>query len=967
MSTLEAVSNFEHCKSNVVMNCTVLPDFIDTIKRYSRQTNDANGGPVSFCKTRQILDAFLHLVAKHNNNGEEFQFIADKLGECGINTSCVMLRRNYRDRSKLLDTVYRGIDSINHSPIDSARSQILDKIHCFYSHQLTDLNQNINHLTNKTIQKYNQLGDGLAIHDKLYSFGTEFVYGYKGEGKHNYMSYTPIYKKYDNLKLEMTQNDMYRLTIDQFDAETQKANIHLLSHHCKKYFRDVSIEHILSLMIYSNYDRLQYEFSKTYRENSMAHNQFFHLAKYLKMSVQRFGTSIMDGIVKSFYHGIGEQLLFPETIGMGNRGVSIYCPLSTSSSFAIATYFCNDNDGLIVEFGGDQSKAKYFSMRWLSDFPSEYEMLFLQNYNPMQMNSIIDTKTGYRFDIILDVLKIIEQIIRGNQCDSNALIQHTTLIEQIIANQLFKEFPDRFQPIKTLHAYGAKLIDRYCKNKTELVVDYNMITEKEYLFLYELLSHKDSQWIKLELFDAIFPNVESIVVTNIDLSSTTFDHILYNIKSSKLKQIRILPNYSSSLIVKRGILQYKQAFRECQFDLSNDGDSLWLSIRKAKDTRISSRFKVFTTLFFTFLAAMISFSYSSAMEMADTCDANASCHNIFCLFGCHCDIGWIGDGKECQHICTIDPCDGNAICLQNASSSQGYQCYCNPGWTGNGVSQCMPKLDRNATKQWHFVKDVFVNVSDLDYDMVAAYDENADQDVITLLGGHNYPSNRYIFNISSHEIILVDSIPDLNIKSNGQNSVIINDLLYYSLEGKLHNIDLGTFKPSTIQKKMLETHNECITSDHENNIFMIGGTSYIARNGGSFTVYEYLQIYNIPGGQWFLGVNLTQPRFSGSCAYWKAQDTLYYFGGYVGVRHNMLRDVVVLRSVSSKNNSWKAAASTLTAKVSGTHAFVSSKHQIILIIGIVGRHEFPFCNEFHLLGEHITNCQPFNNMFYQKF
>eukprot|EP01083_Nonionella_stella_P231828 818375_1 len=353
--------------------------------------------------------------------------------------------------------------------------------------------------------------------------------------------------------------------------------------------------------------------------------------------------------------------------------------------------------------------------------------------------------------------------------------------------------------------------------------------------------------------------------------------------------------------------------------------------------------------------------------MADTCDANASCHNIFCLFGCHCDIGWIGDGKECQHICTIDPCDGNAICLQNASSSQGYQCYCNPGWTGNGVSQCMPKLDRNATKQWHFVKDVFVNVSDLDYDMVAAYDENADQDVITLLGGHNYPSNRYIFNISSHEIILVDSIPDLNIKSNGQNSVIINDLLYYSLEGKLHNIDLGTFKPSTIQKKMLETHNECITSDHENNIFMIGGTSYIARNGGSFTVYEYLQIYNIPGGQWFLGVNLTQPRFSGSCAYWKAQDTLYYFGGYVGVRHNMLRDVVVLRSVSSKNNSWKAAASTLTAKVSGTHAFVSSKHQIILIIGIVGRHEFPFCNEFHLLGEHITNCQPFNNMFYQKF
>eukprot|EP01084_Bolivina_argentea_P248809 416276_1 len=453
MSSLEIIP--QDCKSVSAKHCHLLPDFIDFFNTFTRSTiitkNDANDGRISLartnCKIEDTLNTFLHFVEKHNNN-QDFKYITNKLSQCNIQT-CVMFRRNYRYRLRLTDQIY-GKCAVKYI----VNTQIFDKIHCFYKHQF---NQNSNNFINQTIQKYNQLQDGIYIHckDKMYSFGSEFVYGYKDEDKGDYKNYKRIIQKYANLKLEMTQNNIYQLTTQQFNTEYEKARIHLSSSYCKTNFSDITTEHILCLMIYCNYDSLQREFSKTYRENTIEHKEFFHLAKNLKITVRWFGTSMKDGIDKC-YHGIGEKLLFPQTIGIDNRGISIYCPLSTSSSLSVAINFCNHNNGLIVEFGGKDSKAKYFSMQFLSDFPSESEMLFIQNYHPMQLNNIIDSKTGYQFDWVLKCLKIIEKITRDKRCNSEELSQCTDLIENIISNQLFKHFPNQFKPFKSLHVYAAE-------------------------------------------------------------------------------------------------------------------------------------------------------------------------------------------------------------------------------------------------------------------------------------------------------------------------------------------------------------------------------------------------------------------------------------------------------------------------------------------------------------------------------
>eukprot|EP01084_Bolivina_argentea_P065351 119116_1 len=464
--------------------------------------------------------------------------------------------------------------------------------------------------------------------------------------------------------------------------------------------------------------------------------------------------------------------------------------------------------------------------------------------------------------------------------------------------------------------------------------------------------------------------MDTIVISDIDLSVNTFLNILNNIKSSQVKQIRILPSYSSSITVQNGISQYKQAFRQIHFDLSFDTENNWLAINKVKDTHMTFKTKLFISTIFILISVIIWISYSSAITMAQTCDANASCHNIFCLFGCHCNVGWIGDGLDCQHICTVqyDICNVRAVCLQS-DNLQGFECHCNPGLTGDGINSCIPTLDTTAALQWYSVNDIYANVSDLDHGMVATYDDY-NHGIITLLGGEEYPSRRYILNLSTHKVTLVGSIPGLNIQSDGQNSVTVNNMLYYIIEGYLYNINLRTFMQSPMRLMNEEgpqdraVNRGCITSDHEKYLFMI--TVH-------FDEHFYLQIYNIPKGEWSLGAELIEHvfRLSSSCAYWGEQDSIYHFGGRIPILFPEFmpksRDIFVLQSVMSKNNSWKATSSKLTAKVAETHSFLISKYQMILTIGTVDSSGFLFCNEYNLISGMVKNCHPLDNMMHKKF
>eukprot|EP01084_Bolivina_argentea_P052975 97253_1 len=273
-----------------------------------------------------IVNDFLSLLQKHNED-DEFEYIYQAFGGvCGIQ-KCQSFRRNYRNR---IDVTIKAVHNI--TVIHSVKMQILDRIHCFYQHsfdigyrmnfndrlylknnpykqdkyclqkkQLAKLKQLLSskHQMCWNNMKFNQLNFQNVRQNSLeptYSFGYKFMYGYDNEDRYDdnniFGSKTlgiAVSRKYYSLKAEMIYNKISRMNIVQFNNEYKKAMAHFVSDYCKKQFkhtkhshehRNVDIQHLLALMIYCNYDHLQYEFSKTYREqHGEKHHEYYHLGK----------------------------------------------------------------------------------------------------------------------------------------------------------------------------------------------------------------------------------------------------------------------------------------------------------------------------------------------------------------------------------------------------------------------------------------------------------------------------------------------------------------------------------------------------------------------------------------------------------------------------------------------------------------------------------------------------------------
>eukprot|EP01083_Nonionella_stella_P200798 735035_1 len=115
-----------------------------------------------------------------------------------------------------------------------------------------------------------------------YVFGCPFDYDYDEKNPENYNNNSTIYftPKYRDQKEELTQNDICQITIDQYKHELSKADI-LFNTHCrKKHYTLISKQHLFSLMCYCNFDFLQFEFSKTYRDHSgIKHDNYYHFGR----------------------------------------------------------------------------------------------------------------------------------------------------------------------------------------------------------------------------------------------------------------------------------------------------------------------------------------------------------------------------------------------------------------------------------------------------------------------------------------------------------------------------------------------------------------------------------------------------------------------------------------------------------------------------------------------------------------
>eukprot|EP01084_Bolivina_argentea_P309292 534984_1 len=569
------------------------------IKRY----NESYGRFTNYQDTTRILNDYLHLFLQHDSD-EDFEFISQRLGECNL-LKCSSFIRNNRNRAR--NSFYNNQRKVE---VEAAvYTQLLDKIHCSFQHcfdigdrltikQKRDISMNmkedekecindflnaghslnkstlkINKLvqrkmnlygqcvTNRRNNKYNNLFEPNTNDDAIYKFGYLFNYDGENEQKydsielHDYTSAIDIKPKYMSFKDELINSKIHHVTIEQYNCEYTKASVYrkLRYKHFLFYnYKQMRLQFILSLMFYSNFDRLQYEFSKTYRENNgKYHVNFYYFGKYLKHAVHQFGhkmrgKSCCGGLhaeIKGldeikYYHGVSKLLTFPSygtnssrshqtLVHYGYYGFHINGPLSTSSSLPVAVHFATTS-GLLIEF--EDSSARYvsssrFDMSWLSDYPNEKENLFIQTPYRFRIESITEVSSGADYKIILRALRLLHLDIDEN--DESDRIRKL-VSDALISNQLSKTYPHEYNAFKTLYKYGETI----CRTH------FNGI--KEYSFKYLQWDHlkfwkhdKTCIWIRIRLIRALFPNIEIIHVTVNHFSAVMLDNLLLCLEKKK--------------------------------------------------------------------------------------------------------------------------------------------------------------------------------------------------------------------------------------------------------------------------------------------------------------------------------------------------------------------------------------------------------------------------------------------------
>eukprot|EP01084_Bolivina_argentea_P255420 429586_1 len=277
-------------------------------------------------KNVDLVNDFHKLLHRSNEFENIYQMLihqSNNNSPCVI-SECICMKRNQRNRTKN--------EIVLSELCDIVTQQLLDRVHCYFFHsfdigyrltkndyvivnQLCETNQNAEyyqklykfiegkrnsykdieyfHRLKSVNKKYNQISDEndekkcVENNNKKYSFGYKFIYLDRNKDRQlddfKANDTVPVVPKFDSLKQELISNNIAIITVEQFNCEYDKANIHFNSTNRKQNYSDIKPEYLLSLMIYCNYTELQYKFSETYRtDNGNQHGNFFYLGKYLK-------------------------------------------------------------------------------------------------------------------------------------------------------------------------------------------------------------------------------------------------------------------------------------------------------------------------------------------------------------------------------------------------------------------------------------------------------------------------------------------------------------------------------------------------------------------------------------------------------------------------------------------------------------------------------------------------------------
>ena len=200
--------------------------------------------------------------------------------------------------------------------------------------------------------------------DKLYDNFKDEIYQYRHEMSIKTFKQTVMVK----VEQYMQSDSVKRIKCPRFHV----SNLYQIE------WRDaISKDHIISVILYTDYTNLSSNFSSSFRKHGPfdcyqaaknRNRKYWWWSKYLTETVQVFGANYFQGLRGPFYSGMSMVLKIPEF------NIRLVSPTSTTLHIEVAVKF-SGQQGIIIKM--DNSKVgpetKAMDVSWLSRYSEEEE------------------------------------------------------------------------------------------------------------------------------------------------------------------------------------------------------------------------------------------------------------------------------------------------------------------------------------------------------------------------------------------------------------------------------------------------------------------------------------------------------------------------------------------------------------------------------------------------------------------
>eukprot|EP01084_Bolivina_argentea_P276926 472624_1 len=240
-------------------------------------------------------------------------------------------------------------------------------------------------------------------------------------------------KKYNDIKVEILNNIIYKLNMKEFKSSLTKANQLIDTAKARKtraYFLDgifyydikqgkrLRVSNLLSVILYTDWSKLCFEFSKTFRKLKMyetlssvikRNQEYANWSRLLRETVETFGDYVKQ-LKGQYFCGMSCVMIMPQL------NIRLCGPVSTSKYVEVATRFGGD-DGIIIQLEDHLNPAedhlRAFPCAWLSNYNGEEEYLFIGGYQPIRITTIKNLATAESFEAFIKPLFLFDAMTSG--------------------------------------------------------------------------------------------------------------------------------------------------------------------------------------------------------------------------------------------------------------------------------------------------------------------------------------------------------------------------------------------------------------------------------------------------------------------------------------------------------------------------------------------------------------------------